>query len=77
MAALAHELKNRYHDRIIIYDMPPVLAQDDSLAFLPNVEATLLVVRDGVTRTDDLKTCLEQLSNSNIVGTVLNNSTQG
>jgi len=77
MAALANELKARYHDRLVIYDMPPVLAQDDSIAFLPHVDATLVVVRDGTTRTDDLKTCLERLSNANIIGTVLNNSTQG
>jgi protein-tyrosine kinase len=77
MAALAEELKDRYRDRFIIYDMPPVLAQDDSIAFLPHVEAALLVVRDGVTKIDDLKTCLTRLSNANVIGTVLNNSTQG
>jgi len=77
MAALAQELKTRYHDRLVIYDMPPVLEQDDSIAFLPHVDATLVVVRDGTTRTDDLKTCLERLSHANIIGTVLNNSTQG
>jgi protein-tyrosine kinase len=77
MAAFAEEVKLRYSDRLIIYDMPPVLAQDDSIAFFPHVEAALLVVRDGVTKTDDLKTCLTRLSNSNVIGTVLNNSTQG
>jgi capsular exopolysaccharide synthesis family protein len=76
MAALARELKGRYPDRIVIYDMPPTLAQDDSLAFLPYVDATLVVVRDGVTRADDLKTCLARLGNTNIIGTVLNNSRQ-
>jgi protein-tyrosine kinase len=74
MAALAEELKRRYPDRMIIYDMPPVLAQDDSIAFLPNVEAVLLVVRDGVTKTDQVKQCLQSLSKANVIGTVLNNS---
>ena len=77
MAALAQELKTRYHDRIVIYDVPPVLERDDSIAFLPHVDATLVVVRGGVTRTEDLKTCLERLSSANIIGTVLNNSMQG
>jgi len=77
MAALAREMKNRYADRIIIYDMPPVLTQDDPIAFLPHVDATLVVVRDGVTRADDLKTCLGRLSGANIIGTVLNNAVQG
>src|SRR5262249_23739909 len=46
MMALAQEIRDRYIDRMIIYDMPPVLAQDDPIAFLPNVDAVLLVVRD-------------------------------
>ena len=72
MAALAQELKNRYTDRFIIYDMPPALEQDDPIAFLPQVDAVLVVVRDGVTRTDDLKRCLQSLAGANIIGTVLN-----
>ncbi len=72
MAALARELKTRYPDRIVIYDMPPVLTQDDPIAFMPNVDAALLVVRDGQTRTDDIKRSLESLSAANVIGTVLN-----
>lgn len=73
MIALAKELKTRYPDRIVIYDMPPIMAQDDSIAFLPQVDAVLVVVRDGVTRTDDLKRCMNTLAGSNVIGTVLNN----
>ncbi len=73
MIALAHELKARYPDRFVIYDMPPVLEQDDALAFLPQVDAVLVVVRDGVTRAEDLKRALKALSGSNVIGTVLNN----
>jgi Mrp family chromosome partitioning ATPase len=74
MAALAEELKTRYHDRIVIYDMPPVLEQDDSIGFLPHVDATLVVVRDGKTPVDDLKTCVDRISGTNIIGSVLNDS---
>jgi protein-tyrosine kinase len=73
MAALARELKARYPDRMIIYDTPPTLSQDDALAFLPHVDATLVVVQDGATTVDDLKTCLGLLRGANIIGTVLNN----
>jgi len=72
MAQLAHELKTRYPDRIVIYDMPPALVQDDSIAFLPHVDAVLLVIREGVTRTDEVRACLNRLSQSNIIGTILN-----
>lgn len=72
MAALARELRSRYPDRLIIYDMPPILTQDDSVAFLPNVDAVLLVVRDGMSRTSDIKRCLATLQHANVIGTVLN-----
>jgi len=76
MAALAHELKTRYPDRIVIYDMPPILTQDDTIAFLPHVEGVLLVVRDGKTKSDDLTQCMNSLGNANLIGTVLNNSSE-
>ncbi|MDE2029134.1 MAG: AAA family ATPase [Alphaproteobacteria bacterium] len=72
MAALARELKTRYPDRLVIYDMPPVLAQDDPIAFLPHVDTALVVVRDGVTREAELKACLDMLDGAPILGTVLN-----
>jgi Mrp family chromosome partitioning ATPase len=74
MAALANELKTRYPDRMVIYDMPPVLAQDDSIAFLPHVDAVLVVVRDGVTRVEEVKQSLDALAKANVIGTVLNDN---
>jgi Mrp family chromosome partitioning ATPase len=73
MIALAHELKTRYPDRLVIYDMPPVLQQDDSIAFLPQIDAVLVVARDGVTPIADLKRTLNILSDAHVIGTVLNN----
>lgn len=72
MGALADELKARYADRMIIYDMPPLLAQDDPLAFLPHVDAVLLVLRDAVTPVQDVKRSLDILSSATVIGTVLN-----
>jgi Mrp family chromosome partitioning ATPase len=74
MMALANELKTRYPDRIIIYDMPPLLAQDDTIAFLPNVDGVILVVQDGVSQVDDLRQCLHYLEGHTLIGTVLNKS---
>ncbi|MDD3370890.1 MAG: AAA family ATPase [Alphaproteobacteria bacterium] len=73
MISLAQEIKNRYPDRIVIYDLPPVLLQDDPVAFMPQIDAVLVVVRDGVTKPEDLKRCLGSLSRANVIGTVLNN----
>jgi len=36
--ALVADLNGRYPERIIVFDLPPVLGSDDALAFLPQVE---------------------------------------
>jgi capsular exopolysaccharide synthesis family protein len=71
MAHLASELKERYVDRLVIYDLPPILTVGDSIGFLPSLDATLLVVRDGATRVAEVNHALELL-HSNLIGTVLN-----
>ncbi|MER2520900.1 MAG: CpsD/CapB family tyrosine-protein kinase [Bdellovibrionales bacterium] len=74
MTALAQELKNRYPDRLVIYDMPPVLRQDDVIAFAPNIDGILLVTHNGFTQKEALKRSLDVLGDATIVGTVLNNT---
>lgn len=75
MAALARELRDRYPDRIVVYDMPPIFGGDDTLVFLPNVEASLLVVREGDTSSDDLMRATEYLAETTtLIGSVLNSA---
>ncbi|MGA2399429.1 MAG: CpsD/CapB family tyrosine-protein kinase [Steroidobacteraceae bacterium] len=69
---LVAELRGRYKDRIIIFDLPPVLNADDALAFAPLVEAGLVVAAEGRTRRNDLVRTIELLSATPLVGTVLN-----
>jgi Mrp family chromosome partitioning ATPase len=69
---LVTELLQRYPDRILLFDLPPVLEADDALAFTPLVECALVVVAEGSTRRDDLLRCMELLRKTPIVGTVLN-----
>jgi protein-tyrosine kinase len=69
---LAVELHRRYSDRIIIFDLPPVLAADDALAFAPLVECGLVVAAEGRTRRADLVRTIELLHKTALVGTVLN-----
>ncbi len=72
MIALVEELKERYPKRIVLFDLPPVVGMADTLSFVPYVDATLLVVEDDATKETDLKTAIEYLSVTNIIGTVLN-----
>jgi len=74
MARLANELKNRYPDRIVIYDMPPVLATDDCLAFVANVDAALFVVAEGESAASDIKRSLTLLKDCHVIGAILNKS---
>lgn len=66
------ELIHRYDDRLIVFDLPPLLGDDDALVFAPYVDATLIVVESGVTTPDDLKRCYLLLEGTPIIGTILN-----
>jgi capsular exopolysaccharide synthesis family protein len=76
MIGLAKELKARYPDRLVVYDLPPVLTSDDALAFLQHVECCLLVIEEGSTRRGDVQRALELLEGYNLIGTVLNKSSE-
>ena len=49
MAELMQALEAEAPRRILIFDMPPVLAADDVLAFAPQIDGLLLVVAEGTT----------------------------
>ena len=74
MVRLVDELKNRYPSRIIIFDMPPLFYADDVLAFSPYFDACLLVIEEGKTRDEELVKAVDLLSGTNVIGTVLNKS---
>jgi protein-tyrosine kinase len=62
--------------RIVVFDMPPLLAGDDVLAFAPHVDALLVVVAEGVTTREALVAAKELVKGFNVVGTVLNRSVE-
>jgi protein-tyrosine kinase len=66
------ELRARYPERILVFDLPPVLNADDALAFAPMVECGLVVASEGRTRRNDLVRTIELLHKTPLVGTVLN-----
>ena len=59
---------------LVIFDMPPVLACDDVLAFSPLVDALLMVVSEEMTQRDSLSRALEMVADCNLLGIVLNRS---
>ena len=75
MLGLIDEVK-RGDDRIAIFDLPPVFAGDDVLAFAPLVDAVLIVLSQGTTKRTTLVALRELLQNVNVIGTVLNRSSE-
>jgi capsular exopolysaccharide synthesis family protein len=75
MQRLVNELRSRYPSRIIIFDMPPILSQDDTLAFSPYVDCVLLVVDEGRTKSEDLKHAALLLKGTQVLGSVFNKAT--
>lgn len=73
-ADMVNEMRARYANRILIFDMPPVLQADDALTFSRYVQSGLLVVSEGKTRRDDVTRSIGLLRDLPIVGTVLNGS---
>jgi Mrp family chromosome partitioning ATPase len=71
---LVSEVRDRYTNRVVLFDMAPVLEADDALAFSRHMQAALLVVTEGRTRREDVTRTLDLLRDTPIVGTVLNGS---
>ena len=69
-------LESQIPRRIIVFDMPPLMVTDDVLAFAPRVDSFLLVVSQGQTARRTLANAKEVLSEVNLMGVVLNRSTE-
>jgi protein-tyrosine kinase len=76
MLELVRALENESPRRIVIFDMPPILAADDVLAFAPQLDSLLLVVGEGATGRDALRSAKEVLAEMNLLGVVLNRSAE-
>ena len=72
MAELMDEMRSRYSDRIIIFDMPPCLVTDDVMVALPHVDCSLLVAEDGKTQEEELEHAYSMLADQGFMGVVLN-----
>jgi protein-tyrosine kinase len=76
MLELMQALEAETPRRVLIFDMPPVLAADDVLAFAPQIDGLLLVVAEGTTDRNSLRRAKEVLAEMNLLGVVLNRSAE-
>jgi protein-tyrosine kinase len=76
MLELMQSLEAETPRRVLIFDMPPVLAADDVLAFAPQIDGLLMVVAEGTTDRNALRRAKEVLAEMNLLGVVLNRSAE-
>ena len=74
MAKLILELRGRYSDRLVVFDVPPILAGADMLALSSYIDATILLVEECKTSREDIMRSCDLLRHSNLIGVVLNKS---
>lgn len=60
---------------IVLYDLPPVLAVDDAVAFASKADCALVVASEGESRLPEIDSCVAQLARvTTVVGVALNKS---
>lgn len=69
---LVADLRERYKERIVIFDLPPILNVDDAIAVLPNVDCALMVVGNGMVTKNEMEDSLRHLRSTTLLGVVLN-----
>jgi non-specific protein-tyrosine kinase len=72
MKELVTDMKTRYSNRFVIFDMQSSFAGADTLVFAPLVDSILMVVREGHTSAKDLKRAISILPENKLLGLMLN-----
>lgn len=72
-APILADLKDKLKPDVILYDLPPMLVNDDVLAFLPKVDCVILVVAAESSTLGEVDLCERSLAReSKVLGVVLN-----
>ena len=72
MRQLAMEISTRYHDRIVIFDSPPLLLTTEARVLASLMGQVVVVVEESKTPQHVVKEAVELLVTNEIVGIVLN-----
>ena len=72
MQGLVRELSERYKDRFIIFDSPPILAASEAIILSQKVDGVVLVVRHGFSSRTQVKKIIDLIGRDRIIGVVFN-----
>ena len=76
MAQLLDEIANRYSDRIVIFDSPPLLATTESRVLASHMGQLVVVVEADRTTHATLEAALSTVDSCRVVMTLLNKASQ-
>ncbi len=72
-AAVLEAMQIALRPDVVLYDLPPALAYDDVIAFMPQVDGVLLVAGGGITQAADIRKCERLFADQvPLLGVILN-----
>lgn len=75
MTDLVEDIGNRYHDRIIIFDSPPLLATSESSVLATHMGQIVMVVEAEKTSQEAVREALSHIQSCEVVSMLLNKAT--
>jgi Mrp family chromosome partitioning ATPase len=71
--AVLDMIQEAYEPGLMLFDLPPMLNNDDTLAFIKHVDCAILLARAESTTLDQIDQCERELAaHTNVAGVVLN-----
>ncbi len=77
MKEMVEEMKARYPERYVLFDVPPVMTGADALAFSSYADCIVFVVEAGLTPKMEIMRALALLPREKVAGIVLNRQDPG
>jgi capsular exopolysaccharide synthesis family protein len=71
MTLFIREVKNKYDDRIIIFDSSPLIISD-SLAISDKVDGCIIIVKTGKTNRKLVSKTIEMIGKTKVIGIIMN-----
>lgn len=76
MTGLLQEIKQAFKNWTVIVDLPPVLAGDEVISILPQLDCVIFVAAAGTSTVAQVKECVRHLESTPVIRMVLNKSTE-
>ena len=75
MKEIVEEFSNRYSDRVVIIDTPPLIGINESAVLANLAGQAVVVVEEGRSKMNDIQSAVERLNPDMAIGFVVNKST--